>query len=118
MKSIRVSIDFDVEYDNTEPGAFAYAMAVVDELLSLEIDGDGVKIVQTRSIRHRCGPFPRPQVRSALAPGNASQHLPGVFLSEDNTRYRRNTPIEACQYSGSAYKADGYENPGLRIIAG
>ena len=50
MKSIRVSIDFDVEYDDTEPGAFAYAMAVVDELLSLEIDGDGVKIVQTRSI--------------------------------------------------------------------
>jgi len=49
MKSIRVSIDFDVEYDDTEPGAFAYAMAVVDELLSLEIDGDGVKIVQTRS---------------------------------------------------------------------
>ena len=50
MKSIRVSIDFDVEYDDIEPGAFAYAMAVVDELLSLEIDGDGVKIVQTRSI--------------------------------------------------------------------
>jgi hypothetical protein len=49
MKSIRVSIDFDVEYDDDEPGAFAYAMAVVDELLSLEIDGDGVKIVQTRS---------------------------------------------------------------------
>ena len=49
MKSIRVSIDFDVKYDDTEPGAFAYAMAVVDELLSLEIDGDGVKIVQTRS---------------------------------------------------------------------
>jgi hypothetical protein len=49
MKSIRVSIDFDVEYDDTEPGAFASAMAVVDELLSLEIDGDGVKIVQTRS---------------------------------------------------------------------
>ena len=47
MKSIRVSIDFDVEYDDTEPGALAYAMAVVDELLSLEIDGDGVKIVQT-----------------------------------------------------------------------
>ena len=49
MKSIRVSIDFDVEYDDTEPGAFACAMAVVNELLSLEIDGDGVKIVQTRS---------------------------------------------------------------------
>jgi len=49
MKSIRVSIDFDVEYDDTELGAFAYAMAVVDELLSLEIDGDGVKVVQTRS---------------------------------------------------------------------
>ena len=49
MKSIRVSIDFDVEYDDTEPGAFKHAMAIVDELLKLEIDGDAVKIVQTRS---------------------------------------------------------------------
>ena len=49
MKSIRVSIDFEVEYDDTEPGAFAYAMAVVEELLSLEVDWDAVKIVQTRS---------------------------------------------------------------------
>ena len=49
MKSIRVSIDFDVEYDDDEPGDFAHAMTIVNELLNLEIDGDGVKIVQTRS---------------------------------------------------------------------
>jgi hypothetical protein len=49
MKSIRVSIDFDVEYDDTEPGAFNLAMSIVDELLKLEIDGDAVRIVQTRS---------------------------------------------------------------------
>jgi hypothetical protein len=49
MKSIRVSIDFNVEYDDTDPGAFNRAMAIVDELLNLEVDGDGVKVVQTRS---------------------------------------------------------------------
>jgi len=49
MKTIRVSIDFDVEYDDTEPGAFNFAMAIVDELLNMEIDMDTVKIVQTRS---------------------------------------------------------------------
>ena len=49
MKSIRVSIDFDVEYDDTEPGAFNLAMSIVDELLNIQIDGDAVKIVQTRS---------------------------------------------------------------------
>lgn len=49
MKSIRVSIDFDVEYDDTEPGAFNMAMSIVEELLKLEIDEDAVKVVQTRS---------------------------------------------------------------------
>jgi len=49
MKSIRVSVDFDVEYDDTEPGEFAKAMDIVRELLTLEIDGDRVKVVQTRS---------------------------------------------------------------------
>ena len=49
MKSIRVSIDFAVEYDDTEPGEFDRAMAIVDDLLKLEIDGNGVKVVQTRS---------------------------------------------------------------------
>ena len=49
MKSIRVSIDFDVEYDDTVPGAFNRAMAIVDELLNLEVDGNVVKVVQTRS---------------------------------------------------------------------
>ena len=49
MKSIRVTIDFDVEYDETEPGGFAAAMEIVDELLSIEIDMDTVRVVQTRS---------------------------------------------------------------------
>jgi hypothetical protein len=49
MKSIRVSIDFAVEYDDTEPGGFEGAMDIVRELLTLEIDGDRVKVVQTRS---------------------------------------------------------------------
>ena len=49
MKSIRVSVDFAVEYDDTEPGAFDRAMDIVRDLLTLEIDGDGVKILQTRS---------------------------------------------------------------------
>ena len=49
MKSIRVSIDFDVQYDDAVLGEFAKAMEIVQELLDLEIDGDGVKIVQTRS---------------------------------------------------------------------
>jgi hypothetical protein len=49
MKSIRVSIDFDVEYDDTEPGAFEAAMEIVQDLLALEIDADNVKVTQTRS---------------------------------------------------------------------
>ena len=49
MKSIRVSIDFDVEYDDTEPGGFERAMDIVRELLTLEVDGDAVRITQTRS---------------------------------------------------------------------
>jgi len=49
MKSIRVSIDFDVQYDDSEPEAFNRAMEIVQELLDLEVDGDAVKIVQTRS---------------------------------------------------------------------
>jgi hypothetical protein len=49
MKSIRVSIDFDVEYDDTEPGEFERAMGIVRELLMLEVDGDAVRITQTRS---------------------------------------------------------------------
>jgi hypothetical protein len=49
MKSIRVSIDFDVQYDDSEPGAFNLAMEVVQELLDLEVDSETVKIVQTRS---------------------------------------------------------------------
>jgi hypothetical protein len=49
MKSIRVSIDFDVYYDDTEPGEFQVAMEVVQELLDLEVDSETVKIVQTRS---------------------------------------------------------------------
>lgn len=49
MKSIRVSIDFDVEYDDTEPGDFERAMDIVRELLMLEVDGDAVRITQTRS---------------------------------------------------------------------
>lgn len=49
MKSIRVSIDFDVEYDDTEPGGFKGAMDIVRELLMLEVDGDAVRITQTRS---------------------------------------------------------------------
>ena len=49
MKSIRVSIDFDVEYDDTEPGDFERAMDIVRELLILEVDGDAVRITQTRS---------------------------------------------------------------------
>jgi hypothetical protein len=49
MKSIRVSIDFDVEYDDTEPGAFEAAMEIVQDLLALEIDADSVKVTQTRS---------------------------------------------------------------------
>ena len=49
MKSIRVSIDFDVDYDDAVPGEFAKAMEIVQELLDLEIDGDEVKLVRTRS---------------------------------------------------------------------
>ena len=49
MKSIRVSIDFLVEYDDTDPDAFNRARALVDELLNMEIEGDAVRIVQTRS---------------------------------------------------------------------
>ena len=49
MKSIRVSIDFDVLYDDTETGAFQAAMDIVQELLDLEIDTDAVRVVQTRS---------------------------------------------------------------------
>jgi hypothetical protein len=49
MRSIRVSIDFDVEYDDTEPGAFEAAMEIVQELLALEIEGDAVRVTQTRS---------------------------------------------------------------------
>jgi hypothetical protein len=49
MKSIRVTIDFDVEYDDTQPGSFEHAMNIVDELLNIEIDLDTVKVVQTRS---------------------------------------------------------------------
>ena len=49
MKSIRVSIDFDVEYDDTQPGEFERAMNIVRELLMLEVDGDAVRITQTRS---------------------------------------------------------------------
>ena len=49
MKSIRVSIDFDVLYDDTKPGAFQAAMEIVQELLDLEVDTDTVKVVQTRS---------------------------------------------------------------------
>ena len=49
MKSIRVSIDFDVEYDDTQPGDFERAMDIVRELLMLEVDGDAVRITQTRS---------------------------------------------------------------------
>ena len=49
MKSVRVSIDFDVQYDDAVPGEFAKAMEIVHELLDLEIDGDAVRIVQTRS---------------------------------------------------------------------
>jgi hypothetical protein len=49
MKSIRVSVDFAVEYNDAEPGEFAKAMDIVRELLTLEIDGDQVKVVQTRS---------------------------------------------------------------------
>jgi hypothetical protein len=49
MKSIRVTIDFAVEYDDTEPGAFDAAMAIVDELLNIEIDEKSVRVVQTRS---------------------------------------------------------------------
>jgi hypothetical protein len=49
MKTIRVSIDFDVQYDDQEPGAFEQAMDIVKELLALEIDADNVKITQTRS---------------------------------------------------------------------
>jgi hypothetical protein len=49
MKSIRVAIDFDVLYDDTEPGAFHAAMEIVQELLDLEVDTDAVKVVQTRS---------------------------------------------------------------------
>lgn len=49
MKSIRVTIDFDVEYDDTQPGAFEQAMSIVDELLNIEIDLDTVKVVQSRS---------------------------------------------------------------------
>jgi len=51
MKSIRVSVDFAVEYNDAEPGEFAKATDIVRELLTLEIDGDRVKVVQTRS-RH------------------------------------------------------------------
>ena len=49
MKSIRVSIDFDVQYDDQEPNAFEQAMDIVKELLALEIDADNVKVTQTRS---------------------------------------------------------------------
>jgi hypothetical protein len=49
MKSIRVSIDFAVKYDDAVPGEFAKAMEIVQELLDLEVDGDAVKVVQTRS---------------------------------------------------------------------
>jgi hypothetical protein len=49
MKSIRVTIDFDVQYDDQELGAFEQAMDIVKELLDLEIDADNVKVTQTRS---------------------------------------------------------------------
>jgi hypothetical protein len=49
MKSIRVSIDFDVSYDDCLPGDFERAMDIVRELLTLEVDGDAVRITQTRS---------------------------------------------------------------------
>ncbi len=49
MKSIRVTIDFDVEYDDTRQGAFEQAMSIVNELLNIEIDLDTVKVVQSRS---------------------------------------------------------------------
>jgi hypothetical protein len=49
MKSIRVTIEFDVQYDDLEPGAFEQAMDIVKELLDLEIDADNVKVTQTRS---------------------------------------------------------------------
>jgi hypothetical protein len=49
MKTIRVIIDFDVEYDDTEPGAFERAMIIVNELLDIEVDLDTVRVVQSRS---------------------------------------------------------------------
>jgi hypothetical protein len=49
MKSMRVTIDLDVEYDDTVPGEFARAMEIVQDLLDLEIDSDQVKVVLTRS---------------------------------------------------------------------
>jgi hypothetical protein len=49
MKSIRVSIDFLIEYDDEDPDAFTRARELMEELLSMEIEGDAVRIVQTRS---------------------------------------------------------------------